>query len=70
MAKQEMKALALNMDRATFRGYAEKAMGLLRSATSFIPSQRVSEAVELIAHLFEDDDHFNQLCDVLGIPPS
>lgn len=56
------------INRIEFRKTATRVLVLARLVASITGFEKDDIAVELIAHLIEDDDHFDQLCRLIGIP--
>ena len=57
------------LTRKEFRKYAVKTTVLAQIVVGFTPTERDDAFVELFAHLFNDDAHFEKVCVILGIPP-
>lgn len=57
------------LTRSEFKKYATKIGSLASVMAGFTPTERDDAFVELVSHLFEDAEHFEKVCLILGIPP-
>lgn len=61
--------MLLNLTRAEFRRYAQQVITIGGFVTAFTPNKKDDQVVQLLSAVLNDEDDFDAICGILGIPP-